>query len=242
MLPLTGQLFAPAKLTLSLRVLGVRDDGFHNIFAEMVTLDFGDDLHLEPGTDVEYRGVWRPEANGNDLVARALDLLGERRQLTVIKRIPAGAGLGGGSADAAAILAAAGFDDLKAAAALGADVAFSLVGGRAIVEGYGEKVEPVAYRPQNFTLLTPPLSVSTAAVYGAWDRLGGPRGRFGNDLEEAAISIEPLLADWRDRLHRHSGLRPRLAGSGGTWFVEGFFPGDGFTLARATRARDRIRP
>jgi 4-diphosphocytidyl-2-C-methyl-D-erythritol kinase len=76
-------------------------------------------------------------------------------------------------------------------------------------------------------MLTPPFGCSTPAVYGAWDGLGGPTADGPNDLEPAALVVEPRLAKWRDRLGEASGLTPTLAGSGSTWFVDGAFPGDG---------------
>ena len=152
------------------------------------------------------------------------------------KRIPAGAGLGGGSADAAAVLRWAGFADLEAAARLGADVAFCVVGGRARVTGIGEVVEPLPFVERTLTLWTPPFGCSTPAVYRAWDDLGGPTGDHGNDLEPAALVVEPRLAEWRDRFAEVTGQRPRLAGSGSTWFVEGAFPGDGRLVVHTTPA------
>ena len=123
-LPIDAALFAPAKLTVDLRVTGLRDDGMHLIDAEMVTLDFGDRLDVSEGSGVRYRGAWTGEGDENDLVSRALALVGEQRHVDVEKHIPAGAGMGGGSADAAAVLRAAGFGDLDAAARLDTDVAF----------------------------------------------------------------------------------------------------------------------
>ena len=236
MLPASVELFAPAKLTLSLRIAGLRPDGLHLIEAEMVTLDFGDVIDVSEGQLVTYSGTWQGGGEGGDLVSRALSLIGEQRRVHVTKRIPAGAGLGGGSSDAAAILRAAGFDDLEQAAKLGADVAFCLVGGRARVTGIGEIVEPLAFVDRTVTLLTPTVQCSTAAVYRAWDELGGPTGDHGNDLEAAALVVEPRLAEWRDRLGDHAGVRPRLAGSGSTWFVEGEFRGAGMVVARTVPA------
>ena len=203
----------------------------------MVTLDFGDSLRIEPGHGVRYEGTWTGDGDGKDLVSQALDLLGEQRRVHVTKRVPPGAGLGGGSSDAAEVLAAAGYDNLEHAARLGADVAFSLVGGRARVRGIGEIVEALPYRDQTVTLLTPPLHCSTPLVYRAWDDLGGPAGEHGNDLEEAALQVQPELAQWRDRLSEHAGTRARLAGSGSTWFVEGAFPGEEMVVARTTPQR-----
>ena len=177
--------------------------------------------------------------NGDDnLVRRALLVVGRSAFVRLHKRIPPGAGLGGGSADAAAVLRWAGLTDPETAAKLGADVPFCLAGGRARVRGVGEAVEPLDFdevsgRP--FTLLIPPLHVSTADVYRAWDDLGGPSGDNGNDLEPAALVVEPGLAEWRDRLFGATGERPRLAGSGATWFVEGEFPGEGRVVARVSR-------
>ncbi len=227
---------APAKLTVSLRVTGVRDDGYHLIDAEMVTLDCGDVLEIGEGDGLEVVG---PCAAGvpvgdENLVRKALAVTGRRAYVRLDKRVPAGAGLGGGSADAAAVLRWAGCRDVDVAARLGADVAFCLVGGRARVTGAGEVVEPLPFVDRTFTLLVPGLRVDTARVYRAWDDLGGPAAPDGsvNDLEPAALAVEPGLDDWRDRLARATGRRPQLAGSGGTWFVEGGFPGEDRIVAR----------
>jgi 4-diphosphocytidyl-2-C-methyl-D-erythritol kinase len=219
---------APAKLTLSLRITGVRDDGYHLIDAEMVTLELADTLDIDPGG----RGLSAdgPFAAGmplddSNLVAKALRLAGREAAVHVHKAIPHGGGLGGGSADAAAVLRWAGLgtapDDLARAARLGADIAFCLVGGRARVRGIGELVEPLEAQPLDITLVIPPLAVSTPAAYRAWDDLGGPRSAGPNDLEPAAIAVVPELATWRDRIVDCCGVRPVLAGSGATWFVEG---------------------
>ncbi|NLA36699.1 MAG: 4-(cytidine 5'-diphospho)-2-C-methyl-D-erythritol kinase, partial [Actinobacteria bacterium] len=153
------ELLAPAKLTVSLRLTGVRADGYHLIDAEMVSLDLADRLTITEGTGVVFTGphagLMAGETDGTDLVSKALRLVGRSDVRVVVqKNIPAGAGLGGGSSDAAAILRWAGFADLEAAARLGADVAYCLVGGRSRVRGIGEIVEPLTYREQTFTLLT----------------------------------------------------------------------------------------
>jgi len=228
------ELFAPAKLTLSLRVTGVRPDGFHEIDAEMVSLDLGDRLVVREGDGAD--GLEIVGGGGgmdigldmgldDNLVGRALRLAGRMAHVRIEKAVAAGAGLGGGSSDAAAILRWAGFDDLVAAASIGADVAYCIVGGRARVSGMGEVVEPLSFEERTFTLLTPPVACSTPAVYRRWDDLGGPIGDHGNDLEPAAIDLVPELVRWRDDLADVTGKRPRLAGSGSTWFVEGGYPG-----------------
>ena len=259
------ELFAPAKLTRNLRVVGTRPDGYHLIEAEMVSLDWGDRLLVDPegdGLEVEDLTPWArgpaasPLGVGEDnLVRRALDLTGRRAGVRLIKRVPPGAGLGGGSSDAAAILRWAGVrieaEGLALAAGLGADVPFCLIGGRAMVSGIGELVEPLAPLELSFTLLLVPLSCPTPAVYSAWDRAPGRSGGT-NDLESAALAVQPGLARWREAWGRATGLEPRLAGSGSTWFVEearpelaGPFPDpgghgpDGLVLVTRTQPRRR---
>ncbi|MBV9661074.1 MAG: 4-(cytidine 5'-diphospho)-2-C-methyl-D-erythritol kinase [Acidimicrobiales bacterium] len=237
---------ARAKLTLKLRVRGVREDGYHLLDAEMVSLDLADRLLIAPGTGLTVSGpgagrdpaLGSVPAGASNLVVRALQVVGRDAAVVLEKHIPVGAGLGGGSADAAAVLRWAGCDDLLVAARLGADVPFCLVGGRARVRGVGEIVEPLPFgqvEGHEYTLLTPPLHVSTVEVYRAWDRLGGPVGEQDNDLEPAALAVVPELAHWRDRLGEASGLTPHLAGSGGTWFVRGAFPGPGRLVVRVAR-------
>lgn len=235
---------APAKLTLSLRVTGVRADGYHLVDAEMVTLDLVDTLFIDDGDGLEVidetGGLAHVISAGDDnLVRSALRLCGRQARVRVHKRIPPGAGLGGGSADAAAILRWAEYGDLVGAASIGADVAFCLVGGRAHVRGIGELVEPLPFAARTYTLLTPPFGCSTPAVYAKWDELGGPYGAHGNDLEPAALAVEPRLEEARDALAAATGARPRLAGSGSTWFVEGAYPGRGRVVARTVPAPGR---
>ena len=179
-MPATETVLAPAKLTLSLCVTGVRPDGYHLIDAEMVTLDFADRLEITPtdgpsSLEIASTLPGPPLAvTPDNLVFKALALAGRTAHVRLVKAILPGAGLGGGSSDAAAVLRWAGYDDLEGAARLGADVPFCLVGGRARVRGIGEIVEPLETRPQTLTLVTPPFGCSTPAVYAAWDDLGGP--------------------------------------------------------------------
>lgn len=236
-MPAPEVLTAPAKLTWSLRITGVRDDGMHLIDAEMVSLDLCDTLVVSEGHGLVVRGAsgLPVESDDDNLVSRALRMVGRTAHVDLTKRIPAGGGLGGGSSDAAAILRWAGYDDPVGAASLGADVAFCLVGGRARVSGIGEVVEPLPFVERVVTLLTPPFGCSTPAVYRAWDEMGGPTAHGPNDLEAAALRVEPRLAAWRDRLGDATGLTPVLAGSGSTWFVEGAFPGDDRIVTRTDR-------
>lgn len=233
---------APAKLTLSLRVVGVRDDGYHLIDAVMTTLDLHDEITMTPtSTDIGLSFVG-PFAHGiptdsTNLVVRALRMAGRSARVNVVKNIPHGGGLGGGSADAAAVLRWAGFTDLVAASRLGADIPFCMVGGRARVRGIGETIEPLPEEPAVYTLVIPPLSVSTPAVYRMWDELGGPRcdrDANPNDLEDAALAVEPELRMWRDRIREASGTEPVLAGSGATWFLRGRHEGLNLLLPEAS--------
>ena len=163
----------------------------------MVTLDLADELTIDrarrrhgvdsPST-VPSPTVCRPD--DSNLVRQGAAAAGRGAAVHVDKQIPHGGGLGGGSADAAAVLRWAGIDDLRPSAAeLGADVPFCLVGGRARVSGIGEVVEPLPRRAATVTLVVPPLHVSTPAVYRAWDELGGPSRRRRNDLEPAALVV-----------------------------------------------------
>jgi len=222
------RLEAPAKLTLTLSVTGVRADGYHLIDAEMVALDIADVVTIEDAdsTSITIDG---PFAEGiptdeSNLVHKALALTGRTARVHISKNIPHGGGLGGGSTDAAAILRWANFTDHAAAAAVGADIPFSLVGGRAHVSGIGEIVQPLPYESRDITLLIPPVHVSTPLVYKTWDAMGGPRGDNGNDLEPAALAAVPELREWRQRIAEALGQTPYLAGSGATWFVYGHAP------------------
>lgn len=235
------RVLAPAKLTLALRVVGVRADGYHLIDAEMTTLDLADEIDIvetpDADSSVAYRGEFADGlvGDGRDLVSRALRHVGKSARVVVHKRIPHGGGLGGGSADCAAILRWASHHDLSGAATLGADVPFCLVGGRARVRGIGEVIEPIASRPGTVTLVVPPFGVSTPAVYAAWDEMGGPEAEGPNDLEPAACRVEPRLVEWRERIAEATGRSPILAGSGSTWFVEGRV--DEGAIARLSPAR-----
>jgi len=219
------KIIAPAKLTLSLVITGVRSDGFHLIEAEMVSLDIADVIDINDA-DTTTITVSGPFATGvptdeSNLVSRALVLAGRTAQVHIEKNIPHGGGLGGGSTDAAAVLKWAQWTDVAATAGLGADIPFCLVGGRAMVTGIGEIVSPLPYEARNVTLFLPPMSAPTPVVYREWDALGGPKGSNGNDLEPAAVSAIPDLGKWRDRVESATGSTLYLAGSGSTWFTDG---------------------
>ena len=229
------ELRSPAKLTLSLRITGQREDGYHFIEAEMVSLDLSDRIVISEGDGLTIEGSeigFNVQVDSNNLVTQALKLLNRKALIRLEKNIPSGAGLGGGSTNAAAILRWGGFTDLVKAASLGADVSYCIVGGRARVSGIGEVVEPLPFVEKTFTLLTPPFGVSTPAVYKHWDEMGGPVGDNGNDLEPALLSYMPEAEQYKNRLAEISGKIPQLAGSGSTWFVEGSFPAEGCRVVK----------
>src|SRR6476646_8651998 len=197
----------PAKLNLSLEVFGRRGDGFHELETLMVPVRLFDTLSLAP-TDASsaaygnairlsihslpaHRGLSPgdiPPADQN-LVVRALSLLREQSGCThgahveLTKRIPAAAGLGGGSIDAAAALKLAnhawqlGWSRerlAELAAEIGSDVPFFLFGGAAVCRGRGERVARLpAVPPLDFVLVKPPVELSTADVYRTYDKLAG---------------------------------------------------------------------
>jgi 4-diphosphocytidyl-2-C-methyl-D-erythritol kinase len=227
---------APAKLTVTLRVVGRRSDGYHLLDAEMVSLDLADELSFASGDSLEVAGEFEVPVGEDNLVRRALRAVGRAARVRLVKRIPPGGGLGGGSADAAAVLRWAGVYDREVAAGLGADVPFCVRGGRARVGGVGEQVSPLPFVERTFTLSTPPFGCVTGAVYKIWDELGGPTTDGPNDLELAALEAEPRLAQWRDRLGEATGQTPVLAGSGSTWFVEGAHPSPDRLVVRTVPA------
>jgi 4-diphosphocytidyl-2-C-methyl-D-erythritol kinase len=211
----------------------------------MVSLELGDRLWIEPlpgagqastltlrdarclvgATDLAPSMLDGVPTGRDNLILRALELVKATAQVTLEKAIPPGAGLGGGSSDAAAVLRWAGWRDPRAAARLGADVPFCLRGARARVTGIGEELELLPPIELALVLVIPPFGVATPAVYRAFDALQAtgraPRTRErGNDLESAAVLVEPRLSWWKELIERSTGVEPHLAGSGSTWFVE----------------------
>lgn len=173
---------APAKLNLTLRVLGRRADGYHRLQSVFQFIDCCDRIFLQPRADGRIRRLAGPPgvAEDEDLVVRAARLLqhhtgcGRGADLRVEKRLPLGGGLGGGSSDAATALH--GLNqlwelglDLDALAALGlklgADVPVFVRAQAAWAEGVGEKLTPVVLPEPWYLVLTPPCQVSTAAVF-----------------------------------------------------------------------------
>lgn len=214
--------FAPAKLTWFLEVTGRDGNGWHTLRAEMVTLSHGDTLHFSDGDDLTMVPDYSLSTGPDNLIRRALALTGRTASVRVDKAIAPGAGLGGGSADAGAVLRWAGGVSDDEAFTLGSDVPFCQRGGRALVEGLGEKVTPLPFEERAVTLFLPDFGVNTAACYRAYDDLvdrGVPiTGR--NHLEAAAVRVEPRLTPTLLWLRERFG-EVVMAGSGSTCFVEG---------------------
>ena len=259
----------PAKLNLCLKVLGLRADGYHEVITWMQQISLYDEVRIEPGGKRIFVYVDRDDIPGGrenivHRAARALreasgrKALGARIYLT--KNIPAGAGLGGGSGNAAGALWALNrawslgmrkAELSEVAARVGSDVPFFLGGPAAVCRGRGERVEAKeALRSGCFLLVKPPVALSTQDVYG-WSRekLGREGGNFdeknapgrlgryeyGNDLQEIVFPRFPELEGLCGMLVRHGAVRAMMSGSGSTIF--GFFRRQG----EAERAAIRIK-
>jgi 4-diphosphocytidyl-2-C-methyl-D-erythritol kinase len=258
---------APAKLNLFFEVLAKRGDGYHEIETLMCPIDLYDTLCFQSvangsvefecrcasdGNGQSGRGLHTVPAGPDNLVVRAVELVRRRAaiphgaRLLLVKRIPAAAGLGGGSSDAAAALVAANEgwqlgrsrEELALwAAELGSDVPFFLADGPAICRGRGERIEPVTgLGGLSFVVVYPPEGLSTAAVYGACrpadeakrvqpllealrqGDLNEAGRRLWNRLQPAAEELSP----WVKRLHQEfcdqDCLGHGMSGSGSSYF------------------------
>ena len=244
---------AYAKVNLGLRIRSRDADGYHPLRGVFQTIDWRDDIIVEDANEdgMEVPGGGAPEDETNiawRAVTAARDAGNGARPLRVVltKRIPSPAGLGGGSADAAAALNLAArrfsvsFDDVRRIAVdLGSDVPFAIVGGTAIVTGRGEFVSPQP-DASGFALavVVPPITLDTASVYRSWDRLDGPRGPeigaddlppalrhyapLANDLYPAAVAMDGAIDEWRAELSSRWGVPVMMTGSGAAMFA--YFP------------------
>jgi 4-diphosphocytidyl-2-C-methyl-D-erythritol kinase len=220
------ELMAHAKLTWNLEITGRREDGYHELRSEMTTISLHDVLFVDESSDhLEVLSPFAAEiaTDEHNLIVRALRLVGRRAGVRVEKSIPVGGGLGGGSADAAAILRWAGGVSNESAVTLGGDVPFCQRGGRALVEGVGERLSDLPFEERKVTLIVPDFGVSTAASYRAYDemRADGWSPAGANHLEEPAGRVEPRLASTLQWLRAEIGPRVQLAGSGSSMFIEG---------------------
>lgn len=237
---------APAKVNLVLRILGRRSDGYHEIETLMVPLALADEVSVSvsegSGVHLECDDPGVPGDAGN-LAARAAVVFAERTgrefrtEIALKKRIPTGAGLGGGSSDAASVLLALNgllgtgleVDALEAMAAeLGSDVTFFIRGKAAWCRGRGELIDTVDNVPGlRLLMVKPPFPVPTAWAYQAWSACGG-RGvaaaagtlELVNDFEPAVFGKYVLLSVMKDWLARQDGVAAvMMSGSGSTLFA-----------------------
>ncbi|MFC6686866.1 4-(cytidine 5'-diphospho)-2-C-methyl-D-erythritol kinase [Jhaorihella thermophila] len=239
----TIEAFAPAKINLTLHVTGRREDGFHLLDSLVVFADLGDRLWLRParqaGLSVTGPMAAGVPADARNLALRAARLIGAAVDIRLEKTLPAAAGIGGGSSDAAAVLRAlrqmghALPDRLED---LGADVPVCLLARAARMSGIGEVVEPVEGLPAlPAVLVNPRVAVSTPDVFRRLERRDnapmGPIPQNGdrtafidwlaaqrNDLQPAAESVAPVIGGVLRGLEAEGALLARMSGSGATCF------------------------
>jgi 4-diphosphocytidyl-2-C-methyl-D-erythritol kinase len=234
---MTTEAFAAAKINLSLHVTGQRADGYHLLDSLVVFADFGDKLWFSPATDMRIE-VIGPFAQGvptdqRNLVWQAAQLAGWSGHIKLEKNLPHGAGIGGGSSDAAAVLRAFGGTDQ--ALSLGADVPVCLSSGPQRMRGIGEDLTPLPTLPEcEILLVNPCIGVPTGAVFSglpdknnalmpdAVPRFGSLTEMCGwlhlqrNDLQGPAQIIAPEISDVLASLH--DAALARMSGSGSTCF------------------------
>jgi len=241
------QLQAPAKINLYLRVARLGADGFHPLLSWFCTIGLYDTIEIQPATGwgltLTCNDPALPVDEGNLLyrAGRKIDLAAN---VHLIKRIPMGAGLGGGSSDAGTLLksarqAIAPGRAEKVAESLGADVRFFLDGPSAICSGRGEVIRPIAPPKCRWAMLVlPRIHMPTAAVYRKfdemklgselieqqwddWTKLSAQRllPKLVNDLEPPAFSLEPKLGTLRAEIEQALGQPVRMSGSGSSLFT-----------------------
>ncbi|HET9251085.1 MAG TPA: 4-(cytidine 5'-diphospho)-2-C-methyl-D-erythritol kinase [Candidatus Eisenbacteria bacterium] len=248
----------PAKINLGFWIAGRRPDGYHEVDTILQTITLEDELTLVPATEEGIRLEMRGRAiqgPGPNLVERAWDLLRAEGLVTnlgvharLTKRIPVGAGLGGGSSDAAGLLAGASrlfdlelsIDDLRALGArLGADVPFLLRGGTARGTGRGDQVRQLCPIPPVWTVLaSPPFGISTTWAYGqvrkrlthlgtagnvletaiAAGRLPDVAAAMRNVFEDVVLPEYPVLDALKRAMESRGAIKAQLTGSGSSLF------------------------
>ena len=270
---------APAKINLYLHVTGRRADGFHELDSLVVFAGVGDSVSYRPGGPdrLEFTGPEAAAVSGlaveDNLVMKAARGLARQLDrpfegtLTLDKHLPTAAGLGGGSADAAAVLqllsnhwnvTPADIDLPHLGLRLGSDVPVCLRPGATLVSGMGEQLEPSGMLPAaHLVLVNPREALSTAEVFGKFtgpeskrDPLGrdigdvatlvAELGKRRNDLEAPATALAPVIGDILERLAATEGcLLSRMSGSGASCF--GLYAAEAEAKAAAT-ALSAIRP
>ncbi len=244
---------APAKLNLFLHITGRRPDGYHLLQSVFVLIDWADTLHVERRDDgLLRRHDLGPALPADDLSLRAARALQQATgctfgaDISVLKNVPWGAGMGGGSSDAATVLLALNrlwklnlprARLLELATPLGADVPFFVGGDNAFVEGIGEKLTPIAWAPRRYAVVKPAESLGTAGIFSHPDlardtepaTLAGSVAQlnaqhengkaFGrNDLQPVAQALCPPIAQVASWLETRFG-NSRMTGSGSAVFA-----------------------
>ena len=199
---------AYAKLNLTLDVLGKREDGYHDLQSVMQTISIRDDIEIDVGTGKPWRLLCSDETlptdernlawKAADVFCRSMNRNPDGLEIRIVKRIPSGAGMGGGSADAAAVLRALNRHygeplSVLALAELGAqvgsDVPFCVLGGTAMVEGRGERLRKLPDMPDCiFVVCKPDFSVSTPELYEKIDRVAIPQRPDNRAMETALLA------------------------------------------------------
>jgi 4-diphosphocytidyl-2-C-methyl-D-erythritol kinase len=234
---------APAKLNLMLRVVGRRADGYHLLQTVFRFIDYGDELRIAVREDGTIRRLHdlAGVAEADDLTVRAARLLKDATgsalgaDIDLVKRVPVGGGLGGGSSDAATVLLAlnklwhTGLTRSRLqelGLKLGADVPVFVFGQSAFAEGIGEVFTPIAVPPAWYVVLTPAVSVPTARVFAHPDLKrnsktikiqGFSAGRAANDLEPLVCRLYPEIARYLEWLRPHGPAL--MTGSGSAVFA-----------------------
>lgn len=255
---MTVKVFAPAKINLTLHVTGQRHDGYHLLDSLVVFADIGDYVTVANGQGLDISG---PESAGvpvaNNSILQAARFMGcDDLHFTLEKNLPTAAGIGGGTADAAAALRGiAQMRGLKVpqdVATLGADVPVCMRGRATRMSGIGEVLHDVPDLPQLWAVLVNPrVAVATPAVFAALGSRMNPEmpadipafatardmadwlANQRNDLQPAAIKIQPIVAEVLARLNAVRGqMLVRMSGSGATCFA--LFDNANATIAAAS--------
>ena len=252
------KILAPAKINLYLYVSDRRDDGYHEISSLMLPVTLFDTVFLakkENGIAVSCRGRYHVPGGRENIAFKAAELffrefgLGGGVSVSIVKRIPSGSGLGGGSSDGAAVLKGLSIlyrggvieeELFPLASRLGGDVPFFIHPAPSFVSGKGEILKRVLIPfPLYMVLAKPPESMSTALAYEMLDKMGSGRkqdvhgaftlesaagivGRIYNDFEEVVFPHVPGAARWKDRLLNRGAYAALMTGSGSCVF--GLFP------------------
>jgi 4-diphosphocytidyl-2-C-methyl-D-erythritol kinase len=249
-----------AKLNLFLAVHGRREDGFHEIESIVQTIELADRIEVDvrPGTGIVVENALA-DIQGPDLAERAAATWLAAKEaslhveIRIQKGIPAGAGLGGGSSDAAAVLQSldrlvpprlADEELRRLAAGIGSDVPLFLVGGRVRITGRGEIVERLAgTRHERFVVVVPPMRCPTADVYGAWAahrtlRPGAAPALGSNDLLAPALAVRPQLRRYEEAVAQSGGLYSGMSGSGSSFYAA--FSGEDRAVACGRELRETL--